>query len=301
MKWSGFMDLRTIKTFQTIVKLGSFQHAAEALQYAQSTITIHIQKLESDLGIKLFERGKKVCLTEAGRLFNEKAAILLKEFDCLQTTMSEWTHGEAGVVRLGVMEPTASYRLPSLLASFIERYPKVQVSIQINNTHTLSEMVKKGELDFAVCAAPDIGLDTAFEPLFVEQVALLMPKSHFLSGNQNVYIKDLQGERLLLTTSICPYRRQLERALLEKGGSPYFGIEISSMSALKYYVQANVGVAVVPLITVTPPPDGTVVKPIIDLDSGMTTGILRKADDISLGSAGERLTSVLRKELVANE
>nr|WP_280146922.1 LysR family transcriptional regulator [Priestia megaterium]MDH3171300.1 LysR family transcriptional regulator [Priestia megaterium] len=53
------MDLRTIKTFQTIARLGSFQKAAEELKYVQSTVTMQIQKLESDLGVKLIERGKK--------------------------------------------------------------------------------------------------------------------------------------------------------------------------------------------------------------------------------------------------
>ncbi|NGY75576.1 LysR family transcriptional regulator [Bacillus megaterium] len=52
------MDLRTIKTFQTIARLGSFQKAEE-LKYVQSTVTMQIQKLESDLGVKLIERGKK--------------------------------------------------------------------------------------------------------------------------------------------------------------------------------------------------------------------------------------------------
>jgi len=291
------MDIRTIKTFKTIVKFGSFQRAAEELQYVQSTVTLHIQKLESDVGVKLLERGKKVQLTEAGRLFNEMADLLLKDYENLQFTMSEWIKGEAGVVRLGVMEPTASYRLPQLLAPFIESHPKVQVSIQIGNTHVLSEMLIEGQLDLVICTTPDTGLGAVFEPLFVEQVALLIPNQDALASKQDVYLKDLQGKRLLLTTSICPYRKKLERALLENGGSPYLGIEIGNMSALKYYVQANFGIAVVPLISVTPPPEGTIVKPILDFDSGLVTGILRKYNGSTLGNAGERMISVLREGL----
>ncbi|MGG1598305.1 LysR family transcriptional regulator [Paenibacillus naphthalenovorans] len=292
------MDLRTIKTFQTIVKLGSFQRAAEELKYVQSTITMHIQKLESDLGVKLLERSKKVCLTEAGRLFHEKADLLLKDYEYLQSAMTEWIQGEAGVVRLGVMEPAASYRLPKILAPFMERYPKVQISIQIGNTYVLREMLIEGKIDLAICSVPDTGLGTTFEPLFAEKVALLVPKQDDLAGKHEIYLKDLRGKRLLLTTTICPYRKKLEAALLEKGGSPYFGIEISTMSALKYYVQANFGIAVVPIITVTPPPEGTVLKPIHDLDTGLVTGILLKSDYKALGSAGEKLISTLRDGLL---
>ena len=53
------MDLKSVKTFETIARLGSFQKAADELKYVQSTVTMQIQKLESDLGVKLFERGKK--------------------------------------------------------------------------------------------------------------------------------------------------------------------------------------------------------------------------------------------------
>ena len=72
------MDLKSVKTFETIARLGSFQKAADELKYVQSTVTMQIQKLESDLGVKLFERGRKIQLTEAGRVFFEKADLLLK-------------------------------------------------------------------------------------------------------------------------------------------------------------------------------------------------------------------------------
>lgn len=62
------MDLKTLKTFQTIVNFGSFNRAAEEMNYAQSTVTMQIQRLESDLGCQLLERGKQITLTEAGRL-----------------------------------------------------------------------------------------------------------------------------------------------------------------------------------------------------------------------------------------
>ncbi|OZB95364.1 LysR family transcriptional regulator [Paenibacillus sp. XY044] len=291
------MDIRTIKTFQTIMKLGSFQRAAEDLQYGQSTVTMHIQKLESDLGVKLLERGKKLKLTEAGRLFHQNADTLLKNYDYLLTTMNELIQGEAGVVRLGVMEPTASYRLPQILAPFMQQYPKVQVSIQIGNTFILSQMLNEGLIDLAICSTPETGVGHVFEPLFNERLALLIPDTHRLAAKDMIFLRDLQNENILITTSVCPYRKKLETFLLEKGGSPYSGMEIGNMAALKYYVQAQFGIAVVPVITAIPSPEGTVLKNIHDLDSGLVTGLLRKPKDSTLSSAAEKLIAVLRKEL----
>lgn len=293
------MDIRTIKTFQTIIKLGSFQRAAEDLQYGQSTVTMHIQKLESDLGVKLLERGKKLKLTEAGRLFHQNAELLLKHYDYLLSTMNELIQGEAGVVRLGVMEPTASYRLPQILAPFMQQYPKVQVSIQIGNTFILSQMLDEGSIDLAICSTPETGVGHVFEPLFNERLALLIPDTHRLAAKDMIFLRDLQNENILITTSVCPYRKKLETSLLEKGGSPYTGMEIGNMAALKYYVQAQFGIAVVPVITAMPSPEGTVLKNIHDLDSGLVTGLLRKSDGSSFSSAAEKLIAILRKELQA--
>lgn len=291
------MDLRLLKTFQAIVKWGSFQRAAEELQYVQSTVTMQIQKLESDLGVKLLDRSKKVRLTEAGRLLYEQATLLLKNYEYLQNLIKEWSQGEAGILRLGVMEPTASWRLPALLAPFRERYPKVQFRIQVANTYVLHQMLEEDAIDLAICTIPEIGGGTVFEPLFVEKLGLLVPKDSELARKPEVVLKDLEDQSLLLTTSTCPYRRELERLLLEKGVSPKYGPEIGSLSALQFYVEAGFGVAVVPCITVSPPPEGTVLKPIADLNSGLVTGLMRKSNSLLLSLAGERLIDTLRSGL----
>lgn len=293
------MDIRNIKTFQTIIRLGSFQRAAEELQYGQSTVTMHIQKLESDLGVKLLERGKKLTLTEAGRLFHQNADLLLKDYDYLQASMDELVKGDAGIIRLGVMEPTASYRLPQLLGPFLRQHPKVKISIHIGNTTVLGQMLHEGSIDMAICSTPNTGLEHSFEPFFSERLALLVPETHSLASKPTIRLQDLQHEHLLITNSQCPYRQKLENALLENGGSPYSGMEIGNMAALKYYVQANFGIAVVPVISATPTPPGTVLKAIDDLDSGLVTGLLRKMNASTFSLATESLVEIFRKELTS--
>lgn len=290
------MDLRTVKTFQTIARLGSFQQAAEELKYVQSTVTMQIQKLESDLGIKLIERGKKIHLTEAGRLFYEKADVLLRHLDYVKDTMHEWLHGEAGKVRIGAIEPMAIYRLPNILAPFSKRYPKVQISIQVNNTQTLTKMIKEGEIDIAICNTPILDHTTLFEPLLLEEVSLLLPENHRLVHKDKVYLSDFKEEQLLLSAFVCNYRISLEKSLLEAGVNPNIGLEVNSMSALKEYVQAGLGIAVVPDIMVASPPSGTIARKIADLNVGVMTGILRKANaTITSGTATDRLITSIKE------
>src|SRR5260370_38108373 len=112
------MELRHIYTFQAIVKEGSFLKAAETLMYAQSTITLHIQQLEAELGVKLFMRqGKKVQLTEAGRSLQEQADSLVARAMSLQQTMFNLVAGEAGRGPRGVVRRSARLALPARAAS----------------------------------------------------------------------------------------------------------------------------------------------------------------------------------------
>ena len=291
------MDLKTLKTFQMIVKHGSFIRAAEEMNYAQSTVTMQIQKLESDLGVPLIERGKKIRLTEAGRLFHEQSLQIVKNMEQLQSSISNLQWGEAGNVRLGVTEPTASYRLPGILKSFLTRFPNIRISVDISNTPTLSERLLKGDVDMALCSAPDLGSALYFEPLFKEKFLVLMPENHPLAPKTVITPDDLREHRLLVTSAACPYRRKLEMVLQESGTVSLDTMEVGSMTALKFYVENGLGIALVPEIVTKTVPNGTIVRPIAGSLIDMTFGILCKASEYPLKLAQSKLYQFLKQEL----
>ncbi|KKI90494.1 LysR family transcriptional regulator [Bacillus sp. SA1-12] len=289
------MDFRALKTFQTIARLGSFNKAADELKYVQSTVTLQIQKLEADLGVKLFERGKKIYLTEAGRIFLEKVNLLLRDVEYVQKTMHEWQQGETGQVRIGAIEPMAIYRLPKILRRFCEKYPKVQISIQLNNTQNLTKMMKEGELDLAICNTPVLDQTTTFDPLLVEEVSLLIPETHHLLQKNELFLSDLINEKLLIGALTCNYRINLEKSLAQAGVSIQSGLEINSMTALKEFVQQGLGIAIVPNVVVGSDPEGMVLKKIVDYKEGVVTGILRKTNSLTYGTAIERLITFIKE------
>jgi DNA-binding transcriptional LysR family regulator len=289
------MDIKAIKTFQTIVRLGSFQKAADELNYVQSTVTMQIQKLESDLGVKLIERGKSIQLTEAGRVFYEKADLLLKDIEYVKQSMYEWQHGDSGIIRIGAIEPMAIYRMPKILAPFCQKYPKIQISIEMNNTQRLTQMVKDGELDIAVCNTPELDHTISFQPLLTENVSLLIPDVHPFARKNDIYLSDLKNERLLLGAFVCNYRIHLENSLLEAGVRPNISLVVNSMSALKEYVQAGLGIAVIPDIIIgNPVPAGLVKKKIADLKLGVATGLVQKKDGLPNSKAVQRLIAAFK-------
>ncbi|NEW06768.1 LysR family transcriptional regulator [Paenibacillus sp. SYP-B3998] len=292
------MDLKTLKTFQRIVAHGSFQRAAEELNYAQSTVTMQIQKLEADLGVQLIERGRKFQLTEAGKFFFEQSVGIVKDLEHLQTSLADFQLGEVGTIRLGVTEPAASFRLPGLCKRFEAQYPHIRIAIEIASTQSLSERILRGEIDFALCSAPELEKDLYFEPLFKEAFVVLLPERHPLAQKSSLVPEDIRGHRLLITAATCPYRRKLEILLQETGKKPLDTMEIGSMTALKYYVQSGLGVALVPEIVLNPFPEGTTVMKMNSAGIDMTCGLLSKASEYPLKLTSAKLYQFLQQELI---
>ena len=100
----------------------------------------------------------------------------------------------------------------------------------------------------------------------------------------------------MLTEQICAYRQLIEQTLVAQGSSPYSGIEIGSMGALKCAVQQGLGIAIVPAIIACPPPLGTVLREIERLELGLPVGLVRRAGD-ALSPATEALLALLRSGL----
>ncbi|MCP1308627.1 LysR family transcriptional regulator [Paenibacillus tyrfis] len=291
------MDLKMLKTFQMIVHHGSFIRAAEEMNYAQSTVTMQMQKLESDLGVQLIERGKKIRLTEAGRLLYEQSLPIVRDMERVQQNMSELQWGMAGSLRLGVTEPTASYRLPAVLKKFLTLYPKIRIAVEFGSTPALSERLLQGDIDLALCSAPDLGAELYFEPLFKEPFLVLMPEDHPLAKQEIVEPDQIRDYPLLITSATCPYRRKLEMVMQDAGGMPSNTMEIGSMTALKYYVAGGLGIALVPKITVNSLPEGTTARAISGDLIEMTFGLLCKTSEVPLKLAGAKLYQFLKQEL----
>jgi DNA-binding transcriptional LysR family regulator len=294
------MDIKALITFQNIIKLGSFQRAAEELQYVQSTVTMHIQKLESDLGVKLFERGKKLRLTEAGRILHKQANYILHEIETARQMMDDFHSGETGNIRIGSMEPTASRRLPDILHKYCNDHPNIQITLEIGNTTSISERIVNGNLDIGICTSPDVETGLDFIPLFVEKIGLLLPNSHSLVHKSLIKVEDLQGERLILTGRNCAYRRKLEKLLLEKGNHVMPMIQSGSIEVVKQLVEKRLGIGFIPWVChdLT---DTTVLKNIVDLELDVTIGILHRKDE-SLGGAMQKMIDALRNsELIVSQ
>ncbi|MEI2397971.1 LysR family transcriptional regulator [Paenibacillus phytohabitans] len=290
------MEIRLIKTFQTIVKLGNFQRAAEALQYSQPTITIQIKKLEEELGVKLFERGKTITLTTAGRLFHERAGSLLQEYDDLNVALADFIQGETGLIRVGASEPSASKRLPDILASFTRQKTKVQTKVTIGTTRELAGMLLEDRLDLVLCNQPEPHLELEFYPLLKETFKLIVPDDHPLAWREDLHLKDLKDEKFLFTPGSCAFRIRIEEMITKHIGKlRQSSIEVAGITVIKYFVQSKLGIALAPEVAVMPPIPGTVVKDVADLMEGPSLGILTRRNQASMSRISQGLVEEIKR------
>jgi LysR family transcriptional regulator, regulator of the ytmI operon len=292
------MEFRHLQTFQAIVQEGNFLKAAEKLQYAQSTITLHIQQLEAELGVKLFSRrGKRTELTVAGRTLRDHADQLLHRAANLQQTMTDLVAGEAGHLRIGSIEPVASVHLPAILVQFCHEHPKVRLTLEVGVTQLISQRVASGTLDLAICSPPSANLDLTFELLFHDPIALLVPDIHQLATLDEISASSLGKERLILTEEHCPYRNILEKTLLSQGINPFSGIEVMSLEALKQMVRYGLGIGVIPTAAITSPPPNTIARNISGLNLKLPVGIVFQSEASFPGSVLHSLVSDLKTGL----
>jgi len=288
------MDLRALKTFEACVRLGHFLKAAEELQYAPSTVTLQIQRLEADLGVSLFVRdGKRVIVTEAGRWLHNEASALLKSIGTMRQTVSDIAAGDTGSVRFAAIEPVASQRLATVIADFCKTRPKVELTMEVSGSRTIAERVRAGELEFGVCSLPPSKLMLEFEPLIEERLGIMLHRNHPLADQDSITASDLAGLTVLVKEPTCIYRELWETAIDEAGRNPFSCMEVGSFFVIQQMVKAEFGVGIVPIYSGLEQEGSLVIRPIADLNPVVTIGIAYK-DQNYLGKAALLLMEAIR-------
>ncbi len=285
------LELRTIKTFHTIVQSGSFYKAAEILNYSQPTISMRIKQLEQDVGAQLFERGKKLKLTRAGRLFHERAGQLLAQYEVLDHTLADIRQGQAGLIQIGISEPTASLIFPAVLRGFLNDYPDMSVNVSVDDANTCSRKLLEGAIDFAVCGEPELILENYFDPFFHDSLNVIVSDRHPLAAKASVNLEDLENECLIFTPANCPIRIQIEQHLQRAIGSSYRKMELTSSMAHQYYVRENIGVSIFTATAHSEPIEGTKVIPIHNLTISPPVGLLTNQKEEHFDCATKDLIS----------
>lgn len=245
------MDLRSIMTVKAILTEGSFQKAAQRLNYSQSTVTFQVRQLENELSLQLFERiGRRMALTQAGRDILPHIESILHSMQKISLYGKAGTE-LAGELRVAVAESLLSYKMQTVLQQFVERAPRVKLALRCLNCHEIKDAILSGELDMGVYY--DVGSHPAtlqrscicdFEGIIVASPALSPLLRDFDSPAQE---KDLS---FIINEPRSIYREIMENYLKDKKILLRNTIELWSIEAIKRSVASNLGFSFLPRFAV---------------------------------------------------
>lgn len=149
------MDLQSLMYFRELTKDLNMSRCASRLHVSQQTLSSNILRLESEYGIKFFQRKPVFILTEAGQHMLEFADKIFSQEAQLKNIFSDINHQEIGTIRFGANTGRSNCCLPAILPIFSERYPKIQVQLTDASSDNLKKKVLDGEVDYALVAVTD--------------------------------------------------------------------------------------------------------------------------------------------------
>lgn len=239
------LDIQSLEQFVVLARTKNFTRAGEELNLSQSALSRAIQKLEDQLGQPLFERKpREVVLTDLGELLLERAKKILK---LVEDTFSELSEaGRRGRVRLGAIPTIAPYFLPSLLGSFAEKHPDISVIVQEDTTETLIKSCSHGDIDLAIVALPIIAKYLEVEPLFTEELLLVLPAGHPLAAEENIGVASVDGYPFVMLNEAHCLSENISSFCRRQSVQPVTVERTSQLTTVQELVALDHGVSIVP-------------------------------------------------------
>jgi DNA-binding transcriptional LysR family regulator len=241
------IETKQLQIFKTIVEVGSFTGAGEALGISQSAISQQIRALEEELGVPLLVRlGRSTRMTPAGEVFLRCAQTVLGKLDETRRFLDEHGHGRAGVVRIGTPEPPCNYLLPQVLVELKERFPRIDARVTSGHTPATLARLVGGELDLALLPLPLDAERLRMIEVGRDELVAVVPPDHAWATMPFVTARDFERESLLVYDRASQITDLTLGFLLEEGVFPRIAVEVDQLEALKDLAQRRLGVAVVP-------------------------------------------------------
>jgi LysR family hydrogen peroxide-inducible transcriptional activator len=248
------MNLRDLKYLVALADHRHFGKAAAACFVSQPTLSTQIRKLEDELGLPLVERApRKVMLTPAGVEAAARARTIVAEVEQMKEAARRSRDPEAGTVRLGIFPTLGPYLLPHVIPNIRERFPQLELLLVEEKSDELLTRLREGKLDAALLALPLDDDQLHAEFLFEEPFLLAVSQQHPLARRQHLDVQELSSQKLLLLEDGHCLRDQALAVCRLFGANEKSEFRATSLETLRQMVAADVGITLLPTLSVKPP------------------------------------------------
>lgn len=245
--------LKPLRAFCQTVRLGSVSRAAEALYVSQPAITLQLQALERELGVRLFERsGRRMVPTREGDALYELARPLVEGIDGLDAAFREQLRGQdEGDLDVAAGSSTILYLLPRIVEAFRASHPGVRVRLHNVTGASGLDLLRSDAVDLAVGSMLDVPADLSYSPVYRFEPMLITPPGHPLALKSQLRLQDLSPYGLILPPQrLTTYR--LVDLVFQRNRVPYtVALEVGGWEVIKQYVAMGLGISIVTAICLT--------------------------------------------------
>lgn len=239
------LEFQQLTNFLAVARARSFSGAASEIGVSQSSLSRAIQKLEAKIGQPLFERKpREVTLTDLGQLLVGRAEQIVALVEDTFAEISE--AGNTGRVRLAVIPTIAPYFLPIVLREYARKFPNTSVLVQEDTTQNILKLCSHGEVDLAILALPITAKYLEVEPLFDEELVLVMPNDHPLEKKRTIQLSDVQDLPFVMLDQAHCLSENIA-TFCERGSVQPIAIErTSQLATVQELVSLSHGISMVP-------------------------------------------------------
>ena len=257
------MTFTELRYLVAVANERSFGRAAQKCFVSQPALSVAIQKLEEDLGARLFERSKsEVTVTPVGARIVEQAQKVLEEMARIREIAQAGRNPLAGALKLGVIHTVAPYLLPDLIPALHELAPQMPLDIEENLTENLEAALRTGRSDAAIVALPFSLAGALTEFLYEEPFQVVVPRDHKWAKRKSIRPDELAAEHtIMLNVGHC-FRDQVLDACPELNRAGALVTRTNSLETARNMVASGLGVSVLPRDALTPKYHSRLVVPV---------------------------------------
>lgn len=245
----------TLTQLEYIIAVDTHRHfvlASEKCFVTQPTLSMQIQKLEEELGVKIFDRTKQpVIPTEIGASIIAQARVTLREAEMIRQLIADQKDTMTGEIRIGIIPTLAPYLLPSLFKNISEKYPQVKLIIKETITEEVIQELKNNRLDCGIVVTPLKDISIKEDILFYEELFVYVSKKNALHDKKYVLPSDIDPSHLwLLEEGHCFRSQILNLCELRKHTDLNFRYETGNIETLRRMVDKSDGITILPELAV---------------------------------------------------
>jgi DNA-binding transcriptional LysR family regulator len=276
-----FIVMPELQAFVEVARTRNVSHAARALFITQPALSSRIQRLEKNLGAKLFARTPRgMRLTEAGEAFLPQAHRALDAIADGRRLVNAVEGGGVGRLSLGAAPALSTYVLPGILTRFAVSHPRVRVSVTTGHSEEILQLLLAERIDVGLVRAlrhPDI----VATPLYEDRLVLVVRPEHGFAATGRTRLEEIAREQLVTFDRASSYTELTNALFRDAGVQPEGVMELDNIEAAKKMVHEGFGVALLPQTAVA---------------GELEAGTLRDIEIVDAEPVRRRLVAIRRRD-----